>query len=49
MCPACVSFSVLALVGAVSTAGLSGLLVGLQAGRETKTSQSNPTPEEKSS
>jgi hypothetical protein len=45
MCPACVSIGVLALVGAVSTAGLSGLM----AGRETKTSQSNPTPEEKSS
>jgi hypothetical protein len=49
MCPSCVSVGVLALVGAVSTAGLSGLLLSLQAGRETKTSQPNPTPEEKSS
>ena len=49
MCPSCVSVGVLALVGAVSTAGLTGLLGNLQGGRETKTSQSNPTPEEKSS
>jgi hypothetical protein len=48
MCPACASVGMLAIAGVVSTAGLTGLLVKLRAGRDSSGSH-NVNPREMSS